>query len=302
MMKIFLTTILISLQMVIYSPISFAEKLVIIHPKPKSALDTRYNYHWEILEKALRTTKNEGSYEIKEAEIVMVEKRVLKELKNGTGKINLIRDTAGIEIERLLLPIRIPLLKGTLGNRIFLIKKQRHADISKIKSLKDLKTFSIGQGQGWGDVELLRANGFKVITGTKYEGLFAMLMKGRFDLFSRGINEAPKELAARAHKYPDMTIEQKFILRYPYYEYFFVNKKDTVMAERIERGLNNIIANGTMDQIFDKYFGKLFASLKFSERTVFEIKNPMIDIHPQLDRKELWLNHYLQKMETGDIK
>ncbi len=43
-----------------------------------------------------------------------------------------------------------------------------------------------------------------------------------------------------------MVIEDKFILRYPILDYFYVNKNDTALAARIERGLIAIIDNGTL--------------------------------------------------------
>jgi hypothetical protein len=290
----FIPAILIFLQLMIYPLTSFAEELVVIHAKNESVSDSRYDYQWEVLEAALAATKDEGPYVIREAEIVMTERRLVEELNHKTGSINILRDNSSKKMESLLLPIKIPLLKGAKGWRIFLIRKDKRADITKMTSLDDLKTLNIGQGQGWEDVQILRKNGFQVMEVAKYEGLFKMLMAKRFELFSRAIIEAPLELDERKHKFPDMAIEEKFVLRYPFVEYFFVNKEDKALAARIERGLNTIIDNGTMDNLFDKYFSKLFKPLNLNKRVVFDIENPTIGEIPPLDKKELWLDHYLQ--------
>jgi hypothetical protein len=275
--------------------ISFAQKLIVIRPRPESEMDTRFDYQWEVLEAALEATINEGPYEVRLADKVMVENRVAIELMAGSGKINIMRDNSSQKMDRDFLPIRVPLKKGAMGWRILLINKDRQKDFSQIKTLADLKKIVIGQGKGWATVEVLRSNGFEVITATKYESLFAMLMVGRFDAFNRGIFEGPIELEERKDKYPNMTIEKNLILRYNFLEIFFVHKKDAAMAARIERGLNKIIKNGILDQIFDKYFGKLLAQLCLNKRIIIDIDNPHLGTAPSFHREEYWLSAYLRK-------
>lgn len=45
----------------------------------------------------------------------------------------------------------------------------------------------------WSTTRVLTENGFNVVTGLDYEGLFKMLTKGRFITFGRGINETHRE-------------------------------------------------------------------------------------------------------------
>ncbi|WP_163835570.1 hypothetical protein [Spartinivicinus ruber] len=120
------------------------------------------------------------------------------------------------DIEKQLLPIRIPVRKGILGYRIFLIRVQDKDKFEAISNLNQLKKMKVGQGHFWNDVKVFKANGIKVVTGSNYEGLFGMLSEGRFDYFSRGFNEAPIEYEARKHKYPNLHIEQKLLLYYPW--------------------------------------------------------------------------------------
>ena len=84
-LKIFFPAILILLQLMIYPLNSFAEELVVIRPQSESASDSRYDYHWEVLEAALAATRDEGPYVIREAEILMTERRCLDELLNKRG-------------------------------------------------------------------------------------------------------------------------------------------------------------------------------------------------------------------------
>ncbi len=84
-LKIFFPAILILLQLMIYPLNSFAEELVVIRPQSESASDSRYDYHWEVLEAALAATRDEGPYVIRIAEILMTERRCLEELLNKRG-------------------------------------------------------------------------------------------------------------------------------------------------------------------------------------------------------------------------
>ena len=104
--------------------------------------------------------------------------------------------TTSIARENALRPIRIPLDKGLTGYRLFLIKADTQAWTDPVRTLPQLQTLSIGQGATWVDSDILRANGFRVVTAPTYELLLPMLDSGRFDLFSRGVNEISHELAA----------------------------------------------------------------------------------------------------------
>ena len=86
------------------------------------------------------------------------------------------------------LPVRVPTRRGLLGFRLLLIRRQRQSEFRNIRSLDELRRFSIGQGFAWSDAEILRSQGLRVETGS-YEGLFRMLAAGRFDCYPRGINE-----------------------------------------------------------------------------------------------------------------
>ena len=79
---------------------------------------------------------------------------------------------ANREYEQIL----IPLDKGLIGYRVFLINKDRQPEFSAITTLEELKHLKVGQGLSWADVEVWRANGFDVIEGSNYNGLFHMVV------------------------------------------------------------------------------------------------------------------------------
>ena len=219
----------------------------------------------------------------------MPEERILINLKNKNN-LSIIRATSTIELEKNYLPVRIPLLKGILGYRIFLIHSKNQDKFATIRSIDELKKMTVGQGRGRSDVELLIKNGFNVVVGDEYETLFKILIAGRFDYFSRGINEAFDEYLHRKNLYPDLLVEKTICIQYPFAEYFFFNKDDLRLASRVEAGLKIMIKDGSFDQIFDKYYKDIIIKADLSKRKIFKINNPLLPSETPLYIKEYWIN------------
>lgn len=268
-----------------------AKDLKVIYPPKESENDVRDDDLVEILKTALeKTLQTDGPYTMRPS-IQMNEGRFRKELKTGF-LINIIWSVATFEAEEDFLSIKIPLRKGILGYRIFLIRKKDKEKFAAVKTLEDLKKFSVGQGHTWNDIAVFKANGINTVTGNDYERLFEMLMAGRFDYFSRGINEAPAELAARKDKYPDMMIEESLLLYYPWPKFFYVNKENKALADRLERGLNIMIKDGSFDDLFKKFNQKNIDNVNLKNRRLIKLENPLIPASVPLDRKELWYDPF----------
>lgn len=188
-----------------------------------------------------------------------------------------------------MLPIRFPLFKGLLGYRVMIIHKKDQARFSGVRTLEDLRTFSMGQALDWADTGILRANGIHVIASSNYPSLFDMIAAGRFDAFPRGIMEPKKELASR--DLPQLTIENELVLVYPMPFYFYVKKDNVALAHLIGLGLEKAIANGSFDEYF---FTKLEQEFKLDlkeikRRRPIYMSNPNLSPLTPIARKELWL-------------
>ena len=267
---------------------SLASETAVVYPRFASESDTRYNDIVEFLQTALEKTKAEyGPYTLNPSEVLMNELRYVEEVKSGEI-INVIWRSTSPEMEKELIPIRICLRKGLLGYRIFLIRKEDQPRFAHIKTLKELKKLSVGQGADWGDVKVFEANHFIIRTGSSYEGLFQMLIDQRFDFFSRGIGEAFNEYEQRKFRFPDLAVENTICLYYPWPYYLFVGKKNAKLAERIEKGLNLMISDGTFDKIFLKYNKASIEKAHLKGRRLLKIQNPMLTPETPLNRKELW--------------
>ena len=262
----------------------------VIYPAPESANDTRTADLVEILNTALEKTRDPyGPYTAEPSAFVINESRQQKSIEEGNGIINVFWSSTSVEKERHLLPIRIPLRKGLLGYRIALISKNKQSLIDNVKSLDDLKKLTVGQGFGWGDVAIYKANGIPVATAL-YDKIFKMTAAGRFDLFPRGIAEVFSEYEANAPSNRNLAIENGLLIYYPWPYYFFFNKNDKALAERIETGLKIMIKDGSFDAIFYKHNKAAIERANLKNRRIIRLENPLLPKATPLNEKSLWFD------------
>ncbi len=260
------------------------------YPPPESNADQRMNYYFELLHSALvATTPKWGPFVLTPSTIVMNADRSQLMLSRSDTITMLVRTTSN-ERETVLRPIMIPVDKGLTGYRLFLIQQPTQAKLGKVRSLDDLKNFPIGQGQHWVDTDILRSAGLTVVTGVSYEALFKMLKGGRFDLFSRGVNEISKELDVGRTSNPELTIEQNLLLYYPLPRYFFFARtpEGERLAQRVEEGLKMLVQSGEFDRQYKAFKRQILQGLSLSGRRVFKISNPTLTPQTPLGQREYW--------------
>lgn len=206
-------------------------------------------------------------------------------------KLDVFWNSSNAEKEEAFTPVRIPLYKGLLGNRIFIIHKDSQPKFDAIHTLEDLKQISFGQGKTWADAKILERNGLKVMKVNKYDSLFFMVDGGRFDAFPRGVHEPFGELA----KHPmlkDLTVEKGLMLVYRMPFYLFVKKDNLRLAKDLEAGLNAAIADGSFDATFlgDPAVRDVLAKANMQHRRIIYLENPTLSKATPLDRAELWFD------------
>lgn len=269
-----------------------AQSVVTITYAPReSATDIRYDDILEIIETALTKTSDQfGPARMVPARQIMNEARAFHELEQGRT-LSLAWGSTSVDRESRLLPIRIPLRKGLLSWRLCLIDRELAKRLPPIASVDDLRRLRIGQGVGWGDIEIYRQSGIKVIS-SNYESLFSMLSVGRFDLFPRGINEAFGELQKRPQLRDSIEVAPGFAIYYPWPYYLFVNRRDTELASRLETGLERMIKDGSFDTIFFKYNAESIKRADLHHRKIIKLENPLLPPETPLQRPELWFDPF----------
>lgn len=268
---------------------SFAVMKFIYHA-PESANDTRYQYHWEVLRTALDlTSKKYGPFTMT-AGSVMSEERQLAEIKKSSpARTVMIRETNEI-YENFLTPVRIPVDRNLIGYRVLLIDKKTQPELLKVKTLEDLKKYSVGQGSAWGDIAILEYSGLLVKIESHYDDLFKALVNGKFKIFPRGVVEIQDEYRHFKGAHPSLAIESQLLVYYPLPTYFWFHKTDNgrKMAERVNEGLSLMIRSGSLQKIFDKHYAKVIQELDLKHRTIIKIPNPYLPSTVPFEQTELW--------------
>lgn len=263
-----------------------------VHNAPEAVDDHRYDYHWRVLRAALDATREKyGAYTL-EPSVAMSEKLQVVEMQRPRGALNTLVLDATMALEQALQPIKIPIDKGLLGYRVFLIQAEDQPRFTAVQSLQALRQFSFGQGRDWSDVAVYKAAGLPVVTGSSYEGLFHMLMLRRFEAFGRGVTEVSGELAHWRKKYPQMAIENELLLYYPLPVYFWFPRtaEGQRHAQRVEEGMLALIADGTLDRLFAEEYGSTIESLGLRDRRMLRIANPNLSSGHPFDNKAYWFD------------
>ena len=217
--------------------------------------------------------------------------RELVQLKEG--QLDVTWMATSDDLESKVRPIRVPLYRGLLGYRIFLIRKGDQQRFQKVNTLEDLRAFTFGQGDDWPDTTILRANNLTIVPAHLYGSLFYMLNGGRFDAFPRGVHEPWGELRNlsnwREHNL-DLEVEKNLILVYKMPMYMFVSKENEELAKVIEKGLHQAIDDGSFDRYFfsDPVVKEALDKARIHERKVFHLDNPDLPQATPLDNPKLW--------------
>lgn len=213
--------------------------------KPRAQDDPAYLYFSGLLETALRKAANGRTIPRLVTTIEMAEERMVRELRADRSiDIFWLGGSKSRTVDLLVVPV--PLERGLVGYRQFIIRKERAAVFDAISTPADLAKFKACHGTQWADTEILRAAKLPVVTSVNYESLFKQLAAGRCDYFPRGIHQGKVELAQRAAAYPDLMVYEPLILYYTFATYFYVHPKNKVVAQWLRDGLEQMIDDGEL--------------------------------------------------------
>lgn len=265
---------------------SINDKVVIRHAQ--TSVDPKEALVFSILKLAIEKSGKAEQYQFEEYTEYTTEARLVTWLNEGTLSVF----WAGTQkkYEEDLYPIRIPVLKGLLGHRIFIIRDGDQARFDKVNSFQDLQNIPLGQGRFWGDTVVLKNADMKVVDPVKYTSLFPMLDGERFDYFPRAVHEPWSEVAK--HGDLNLAVEKNILLVYPFAMYFFVSKDNIALGKDIERGFRNAIDDGSYNDLFfsNAIVKDALVSADLKNRVVYRLDNPNMTDETPVDDKSLWLN------------
>jgi len=261
-----------------------ADPLVVRVARHEALQDPQIRYVLMLLRLALE--RSGQAVEFQPSRNVMVQSRALLELARPEPGLDVFWTMTNAERERQLLPIRIPLDRGLLGWRLLLVRKADQERWAGVQTLAQLAAMQAGQMGDWPDTAILRANGLQVQTGTHFESLFRWLAEGRFDYFPRSVLEiGPEEIE---HADRGLSIEPHLLLQYPAALYFFVAPARPQLAEQLNRGMEALVADGTLEKLWQAQFGDVIERYRLRSRKLIKLSNPLLPPATPLQRKPLW--------------
>ncbi|CAB3687252.1 hypothetical protein [Paraburkholderia rhynchosiae] len=258
----------------------------IVHPRIRPGAEVHAAFALAVLDVAMKAAN--ATYSIRQADVAMERGRALAELADG-GSINLLWTSMDSRAESGLNVVPIPVNRGLIGYRVFVIRKDRQAEFDRVGNLADLRRLTAGQGLGWVDTDILVDAGLKVDTSTT-ETLFAMTRAGRIDYYPRGVIEAFPELEARSQTEPDLTVEKRLLLKYRSDFLFYVARHSPALAGTIERGFTAAYKNGSYMRLFNShpYIQQALVQANLRERKVIELDNPYLSAADRKIPEKYW--------------
>tara|TARA_R110002111_G_scaffold119990_1_gene182927 strand:+ start:412 stop:1299 length:888 start_codon:yes stop_codon:yes gene_type:complete len=269
----------------------YAAVEVIKHVSSRSDRDQQKTYYVALLQLAIEKAKHKfGPASLQSFGTPMVYQRKLKSLNNG--ELDVMWAMTSEQREQELLPILIPILKGLIGYRIMVIQDSKQQQLTHVLSTQQIKSMVAIQGFDWADTDILRANGFNVQTSDWYNSFYKGVGKGIYDYFPRSILEPWAEM--RRYRFKSIVVENKHLLYYPAAMYFFVQKDNKALAQRLEFGLNQAIDDGSFDRLLYNYpaHKEALSKGKLHTRVVHKLSNPFLPKTAPLTDKRLWHKLY----------
>lgn len=251
---------------------------------PNRGLTGENDYGYQMLKLALSKVKN--NYTVRLASENSNQERAIEKVK--IGEYQIVDLGIGNDYPKELEPILIPIDRGILGWRTFIIRSEDKYVFSSINSLTELRKYTAGQGINWSDNKVLRKSNIKVIESSKIENLFAMLENKRFDFLPLGINEANAFLRLYGSKGNNLVIDNHIVLVYPFARIFYVNRNNVSLINDVKKGLEVAYTDGSFINLFKnhKYIKEGLENSNIKNRVIINIENPFVkDILKKIDKK-----------------
>jgi hypothetical protein len=263
-------------------PLSIQAEFIISHRGEEGFSNKYFDYYTALITLALEKTRSDyGDYRMQRLGILDTERTLYALAADQYPNLIMERsyDEASTTSSKLTY-INFPVDGGIVGYRVCFVNPAVKEKISKIKTLAELRHYTIVQGIGWADTLILRHNGFKVLEIDNYASLFKMTTAGRADLFCRGANEIMPEYEV----FKDIIklyYDESFVLYYPLPRFFYLNSKSKLAKKRIEAGLKLAYHDGSFKKLWRQHYQPSIDFAKLNHRKLFRLENPLLKKLPK---------------------
>jgi hypothetical protein len=255
------------------------------YPLPGSGVPDTHDYPAALLAMALGAA--DWPALVTPTKMPMVQARWLIELDRPLPEalVDVVWTMSTPELEARFLPVRVPIFKGLFGWRVLLVRKAERLRFAQVRSLADFKGAVFGQGQGWPDTDILRANGLRVRTAAQPSTLVNLLLNGQIDAFPRGVAELHGEMERLGHL---LALEPSLVLHYRAPMYFFVHRDRPDVARALATGLARLQATGRFDQFVQAQLASELAMAALPRRRLLALHNPLLTPETPAPDSPLW--------------
>lgn len=240
------------------------------------------NYELALLRLLLdKTLHSHGPYRLSPAP-VMSQGRAQLEL--AAGEVDVASSITTTERESGALPVRVCIYRGLQGVRLPIGLTRRRQDLQAIANLAQARQLRLAQVEGWPDTRILKANGLNVQAILRRDSYPALLERERIDLFAM----SAIEVYPLVDPLPGISVIDGWLMAYPVASYFFVNPRVPALAERLHRGWDVALADGSFVAHFDHLLGPQLQRSGLQERRWLMLNNPDLPAATPLRDERLW--------------
>jgi len=257
--------------------------MVVRHIFPAKDTGDEHNYRLELLTLLLeKSSAKYGPYFLQDLKInVMTQARAFRQLQ--AGDLDVVGSMTDTDREDAAIPVRYCIYRGLLGIRVGMGVEAVVRRLDAVTTRAELDAVTFGQVFDWPDYAIQKAAGLQVDRLQDFEIGIYKLKKGGMQLFPLGV----VEVAPIARSYGLSTIAA-WALAYPTAFYFFVSRRQPLLAERLAFGVEQVIRDLSFERLFARRIEPLIAQTRLEKRQLFKLANPLLPAQTPVERKELW--------------
>ncbi|MER2493596.1 hypothetical protein [Catenovulum sediminis] len=239
--------------------------------------DTKDSYEYQVLKLALdKTIDDYGSYQLDITATAVPPSRYIVEANANSHTNFIFVNSVSEDALTQLSYAKFPVLLGIVGYRVPLVSSSLKSRGYRISNRQELMNFSMIQGKGWLDTDILKDNGFTVYSGKFVEGLFHMVANERGDFFPIGASQISSALENFSHV-DGLAIDDQVMLYYPLPRFFFMGASHQAKIKRIEYGLIKAYQDKSLQILWNKHFKQALDAINISDRKLFKFRNNYIN-------------------------
>lgn len=251
--------------------------------------DERHSYYWQLLEAALAANRDKyGDYTARPFETAMTFQRASTEVEAGGGRVNIVSRATSLDLGKAFVADPHSARQRPSWAPRFLVMPEIQRRLEQVKTLDDLRKFSIGQSSNWTDVKILEAAGFRLVLSAHLSTAFNAGGAPLRSVFTRR-HRNRRGMAGQPRGVPGLMIEKRCSVLSDA-RYFFVPRtaEGRRMAERIEDGLQRLRRSGEFERRYQSWKKLVLKDIQLTDRVVFRLPNPELSPETPLGEKFWW--------------